>query len=1094
MTPLGQDAERRLAAVAHELRSWNAVTIIGAGASLMSGFPLTQQLRPLVWQALDADESARSSLARRFTSSENGAKALIGDDPLVTDAAYELIGTSSTARSVFQNGFARLDAEKAQRFSPAYDALAELLHRRAIESIVSFNWDTLLESAYRRRYGRTLRAGDLWLSKPHGDAAVPEQPWILPNEAGYVPEYLVEHFSSLALQRPRVLLIIGYSERDAAVVRTLIAPFEQRWRVIRIGPSASGADDIPLPADEALPMLVQAVAPMPEAPGWEYVNFSGQRNIGAALSGIRLGAADVEACPRLPEVETVKQALHTAGSAIVVGGAGHGKSITAYQAAYDLSKDGWEVVRVTQPDRSSIELTAAITNLPWQTVAIIDDAQTLDAEKVERMVEHASPKLYVLVASNNEFSFRTKSIVIASERAVRVLAEAMAARRGEVLPIVQKLDKRVGDGYIDEPLERRIEDAVRAATQKEPSPWLFCFALTGGWKRATDQVALLREANRADLLLAAVASRQLLLLDSDVDIPWLERAAQELGRDRSWVASSLAVARRHQAIVGKDRWRCPHARYAMEALRVICSNPADAEWSNIQKLLRTAIRYETPTLRGIDRLLFDVWFASGFLRGTSGVIDNELLRYLQERCWMVDSPEERRDAGFLLRTLLRWRQPEQLADINSHQDQLVKWLEEANPISMIGLSWLLNDTYNDAEELAIRIFDQVSPGILAKRFMAAAIEDAYRWTFLVGRLALSEAWRQRFNGELSREVLLGRCSHVPADTLFELMNYIEGVGIFDKTTALEMFDHVVPTLASALNRSPIESFQKIYDDVIWHVLGFYPHFLRQRQPSASQKAVARTLVRALDPAAIANDINNAKRRSWRDAGQLLLFIGEVDRRQCAKVVRALDLEKLDAATVGLWSNVPHELEILLRVIAEAPDCEPSRSWIARHSMELDRLTGWLAVLSPVAVANAMRKGKTIDLEIGLNWTVASLAVKSLAEEGPDLARQALEQNRDKIKNGLLLPSKDASEELESFVASVNERVPGYLESVLRDLNPSDAEINWTARLGGKSLEKRAVAALLPYAARSGGSIAELATKLMNTRGRSIRKGPHRRVR
>jgi hypothetical protein len=40
---------------AHEIRTWGAVAVIGAGASLMSGLPLSKQLTGLIWTAIDSD-------------------------------------------------------------------------------------------------------------------------------------------------------------------------------------------------------------------------------------------------------------------------------------------------------------------------------------------------------------------------------------------------------------------------------------------------------------------------------------------------------------------------------------------------------------------------------------------------------------------------------------------------------------------------------------------------------------------------------------------------------------------------------------------------------------------------------------------------------------------------------------------------------------------------------------------------------------------------------------------------------------------------------------------------------------------------------
>lgn len=46
--------------------------------------------------------------------------------------------------------------------------------------MVSLNWDTALERAYRRLCGTSLPSGILF--KPHNDASSPVESWILPHE------------------------------------------------------------------------------------------------------------------------------------------------------------------------------------------------------------------------------------------------------------------------------------------------------------------------------------------------------------------------------------------------------------------------------------------------------------------------------------------------------------------------------------------------------------------------------------------------------------------------------------------------------------------------------------------------------------------------------------------------------------------------------------------------------------------------------------------------------------------------------------------------------------------------------------------------
>jgi NAD-dependent SIR2 family protein deacetylase len=176
------DINERIKETANEIRSFDAIAIIGAGVSLGQGFPLTIQLQTFLWQALDADEKTLSALARKFGQDICPAKMLIDDDQYRIRAAFDSIASSSIAWRKFQHNFKNLNEERTSKPSIAHDVIAELLHRRKIKIVISLNWDTLLEASYHKRYGSTLIADGDWLKKPHGDAARPDSKWIYPNE------------------------------------------------------------------------------------------------------------------------------------------------------------------------------------------------------------------------------------------------------------------------------------------------------------------------------------------------------------------------------------------------------------------------------------------------------------------------------------------------------------------------------------------------------------------------------------------------------------------------------------------------------------------------------------------------------------------------------------------------------------------------------------------------------------------------------------------------------------------------------------------------------------------------------------------------
>jgi NAD-dependent SIR2 family protein deacetylase len=161
----------RIARAATEIKAADAVVIIGAGISRGPGFPMIVGLRPLLWQALDNDIPAREILAARLGVGDTDAKILIGDDNERANAGFAVMAERAAARHAFQHAFARLDHDRSYAPSPAHDALAELVHRGAIALVISLNWDTVLERAHERRYGRRLVPGFDPVAKPHGEVA-----------------------------------------------------------------------------------------------------------------------------------------------------------------------------------------------------------------------------------------------------------------------------------------------------------------------------------------------------------------------------------------------------------------------------------------------------------------------------------------------------------------------------------------------------------------------------------------------------------------------------------------------------------------------------------------------------------------------------------------------------------------------------------------------------------------------------------------------------------------------------------------------------------------------------------------------------------
>lgn len=335
----------QLGAAASKIRSYGAVTVLGAGLSA-ARFPMTAQLRSLLWHAIDAVPAARASLAAML-GAFGTAKELIGEDRDAVAVAWRLVESDHDVRRAFQHAFTQLDADREP--AAAHYALARLVHAGLVEYIVSFNWDTALERAHEQLFGTSLAGRAELLAKPHGDAAQPDVPWVLPHQHGVVPQDVIDHVVGLSADRPRALLVVGYSGSDEVVVRQLLRPAESRWPVIRVGPSATGDEAVTGTADEVMPALADVLDARVDLPGWRWVTFTRFRDLSAALLGYRLGPQDINACPEMPAAGWAADRLRQAQFAALVGESGSGKSITAFQGARRLNEEGWAVVELAQP-------------------------------------------------------------------------------------------------------------------------------------------------------------------------------------------------------------------------------------------------------------------------------------------------------------------------------------------------------------------------------------------------------------------------------------------------------------------------------------------------------------------------------------------------------------------------------------------------------------------------------------------------------------------------------------------------------------------------------------------------------------------------
>src|SRR5713101_8370410 len=129
-----------LNAVLNEIRTSDAIVVVGAGASFLAGMPLAGQLSPLVWHTLDAHPEVKRSTCDALGVPLGNAKDVIGLDWNRIQVGFSQIAAAPDARKTFQFSFAQLDRERASTPSPVHTALARLVHCGRVLHVISLNW------------------------------------------------------------------------------------------------------------------------------------------------------------------------------------------------------------------------------------------------------------------------------------------------------------------------------------------------------------------------------------------------------------------------------------------------------------------------------------------------------------------------------------------------------------------------------------------------------------------------------------------------------------------------------------------------------------------------------------------------------------------------------------------------------------------------------------------------------------------------------------------------------------------------------------------------------------------------------------------
>lgn len=768
----------------------------------------------------------------------------------------------------------------------------------------------------------------------------------------------------------------------------------------------------------------------PDYDYWEKIDFSHQKDISEAIAGYRLQPCHVCACPRLKQVEDIKKRLDIVDYVIVEGEPGCGKSISIYQAAFDLFEKGYVVYRyINKNAEDTIFLPQSNEK---KHLIIIDDAQNLPQFSIEQIISQSQKLTKIILAFTQlrtaERSY-TEPIRITNFDAIKAISQDYKKRKSEILPIVQKFDRYVGDGMMDTPFESRIKNAATKNT-----PWLFNYTLRGGWNTTNQNFQTVYSHNKCGLLSAIIAIFQILKMDNTVDFKWLQTYIQKFDNTISWTEDDLDYLIKNKLVASLDDVRIVH----IESAKIIFHNffkIADEESKQlIIKILENGYNNQLFTEQGLVWLQSVAFSSEYYLR--EKIFTESLLNSVFSNLNDITDDERRGYiACFLERMFSLHREKNGKYYFKQNEHIFAQWISTATSKNAYSYSQLLNALNNERNDTLKNFVSKINIGVLLQNFSDSSIEDLYVWAKLLERLAYpyNTSERMRF-GELLSPYLKAKSQEVTVKTVGVFFYALSEMFYLNQDLILELLTNNVDKFRS-LCLEKVDDAIEILDFRFIDLCGL-PHF-SYRKPTKHQRDFSKKFVNALPVTAISDFVSHSLPRDWHSIYDLGRLLYRENKKLYSQIIKNVDFDTLNKYTAHLWKKTSGDLHLLFCFIFFG-DKEIAKQFFMTNIEKIDELGLPYIKFVPEQAIALYKKGVKLRL-FENNWNdetfFALNALHDVSEiEYKNILDSEFPQLVSKISEFCILDFDKDEKTLYEILEYIKETHPSVLSTVVPMLN------------------------------------------------------------
>lgn len=779
---------------------------------------------------------------------------------------------------------------------------------------------------------------------------------------------------------------------------------------------------------------------------WEEVDFSYQRDLSHAIMGYRLTSADVEVCPRFPQVDKIKQQLSIVDYTVLEGETGCGKSISIYQVAYDFYQNGWRVYQckgIEDIDARSIRDNTELS------LYLIDDAQQLSEKVVDALKRRARPNAKILFAKTISLVVKQDIILLTNKEAVELIYINFFKKKEEIIPIVHKYDKSVGINFLAQPIERRLRAAKDAVT-----PWQFNYILRGGWQNMKERYQAIRSYNNCDILVATIAVFQILRLDHSVDFSWICNELKSFDDSLIWSKADLHYLVEKMIVLSDEDVRIVH----MESAKVIIAMFFQDGEKNKQQILLCFI--ERAFIEKHFSPLGLVWLCNGvrtynmdehFI--TQAMIDSAL----NEIC-DISSSEKRMGTIYFWEKVFDFRY-ERNGEYYffKHKRLILEWIQNADSKTAYAYSQLINTLINTDIKQHRKFAREINWTSLQESMIRESKPNLYSWGELYNRLTYSLSKTEYLLvGKMLESAIEKFSRDASYSTIENLTCFLCSVIHTNPEYIHKTVEKLVPIYATYFKRNMSQAIYLFDFEFLGYVCGL--NLLGGHRATSMEKKSAKSIISIIPEKEFAEVIVKCQPRDWHTVHPIMNLIGCYDRERAKRIIDFVDVKNLMERARDSWGR-SHEITELCDILYIG-NYKVAREFIKSNLDKIQTMYSSFIMMSPKCAIEAFDKGIKIDLLTEHWWDVSLYALQELNRTDVEKTKEILLRNVPQIIeriNSITALDFDKKYFLE-FLKLIQTIDIEILDMIILGLDITKIENNWNRgairRGKEKQVEKR----------------------------------------